>query len=56
MRTKITSMKRAFILFWHGLTALLAGIANWFTVILGMMDDSKYGKILLERWAAALRS
>ena len=46
MRTKITSMKRAFILFWHGLTALLAGIANWFTVILGMRDDSKYGKIL----------
>ncbi len=39
-------MKRAFILFWHGLTALLAGIANWFTVILGMRDDSKYGKIL----------
>ena len=46
MRTKITSMKRAFILFWHGLSALLAGIANWFTVILGMRDDSKYGKIL----------
>ena len=43
---KITSMKRAFILFWHGLTALLAGIANWFTVILGMRDDSKYGKVL----------
>ena len=39
-------MKRAFVLFWHGLTALLAGIANWFTVILGMRDDSKYGKIL----------
>lgn len=39
-------MKRAFILFWHGLTALLIGIANWFTVILGMRDDSKYGKIL----------
>lgn len=39
-------MKRAFILFWHGLTALLAGIANWFTVILGMRDDSKYGKFL----------
>ncbi len=49
-------MKRAFILFWHGFTALLSGIANWFTVILGMRDDSKYGKILLERWAAALRS
>lgn len=39
-------MKRAFILFWHGLTSLLAGIANWFTVILGMRDDSKYGKFL----------
>lgn len=46
MKTKITSMKRAFILFWHGLTSLLAGIANWFTVILGMRDDSKYGKFL----------
>lgn len=46
MRTKITSMKRAFTLFWHGLTALLAGIANWFTVVLGMRDDSKYGKFL----------
>ena len=43
---KVTSMKRAFILFWHGLTALLVGIANWFTVILGMRDDSKYGKFL----------
>ena len=39
-------MKRAFILFWHGLTALLVGIAGWFTVILGMRDDSKYGKFL----------
>lgn len=39
-------MKRAFILFWHGLTALFVGIANWFTVILGMRDDSKYGKFL----------
>lgn len=37
-------MKRAFVLFWHGLTSLLAGIAEWFTVILGMKDDSKYGK------------
>ncbi len=39
-------MKKASILFWHGLTALLVGIANWFTVILGMRDDSKYGKFL----------
>lgn len=46
MKTKRISIKRAFILFWHGLTALLVGIANWFTVILGMRDDSKYGKIL----------
>lgn len=46
MRAKITSMKRAFILFWHGLTVLLTGIANWFTVILGMKDNSKYGKII----------
>lgn len=46
MKTKMTSMKRAFILFWHGLTALLAGVASWFTVILGMSDDSKYGKFL----------
>lgn len=46
MKTKITSMKRAFTLFWHGLTALLAGTAGWFTVILGMKDESKYGKFL----------
>lgn len=39
-------MKRAFILFWHGLTALFVGVANWFTIILGMRDDSKYGKFL----------
>lgn len=44
--TKITSMKRAFTLCWHGLTALLAGTAGWFTVILGMKDESKYGKFL----------
>ena len=46
MKTKIMTMKRAFILFWHGLTALFMGIANWFTVILGMRDESKYGKFL----------
>lgn len=40
------SMKRAFILFWNGLTTLLVGIANWFTVVLGMRDDSKYGKFI----------
>ena len=30
MNTKITSMKRAFVLIWHGLTALLAGISAIF--------------------------
>lgn len=39
-------MKRAFILFWRGLTGIFSGIANWFTVILGMRDDSKYGKFI----------
>ena len=39
-------MKRYMILFWHGLTGLLSSIAEWFTVVLGMKDDSKYGKIL----------
>lgn len=39
-------MKRAFILFWHGLTGILAGMANWFTAILGMRDDSRYGRFL----------
>ena len=39
-------MKRALILFWKGLTRFLSAIADWFTVILGMKDDSAYGKIL----------
>lgn len=39
-------MKRSFLLFWHGLTGILSGIANWFTVILGMKDDSKYGRFI----------
>ena len=39
-------MKHYFILFWHGLTGILASIAKWFTVILGMRDDSKYGKFI----------
>lgn len=41
-----TSMKRAFKLFWNGLTTLLVGVANWFTVVLGMRDNSKYGKFI----------
>ena len=26
-------MRRAIILFWHGLTGILTGIANWITVV-----------------------
>lgn len=39
-------MKRAFILFWKGLTGIIAATANWFTVVLGMQDDSRYGRIV----------
>lgn len=39
-------MKKAFVLFWQGITGILSGIANWFTVILGMQDNSKYGRFL----------
>lgn len=39
-------MKRALIVLGHGLTGILSGIAKWFTVILGMKDDSKYGRFL----------
>lgn len=46
MKAKRISIKRAFMLFWHGLTALLVGIANWFTMVLGMRDESRYGRFL----------
>lgn len=39
-------MKRAIILLWKGLTGIIAATANWFTVILGMQDESKYGKFI----------
>lgn len=39
-------MKKAFVLLWHGITGIFSGIADWFTVILGMRDDSKYGRFL----------
>ena len=45
-RRKPVSMKRASLLFWHGLTALIVGVAQWLTAILGMKDDSLYCKIL----------
>ena len=39
-------MKRAIILFWKGLTGIISATAEWFTVILGMKDESKYGKFV----------
>ena len=33
-------MKRAIILFWKGLTGIISATAEWFTVILGMKDES----------------
>ena len=39
-------MKRYIILFWHGLTGIFASIAEWITIVLGMKDDSKYGKFI----------
>ena len=39
-------MKRYIILFWHGLTGIFASIAEWITIVLGMKDDTKYGKFI----------
>lgn len=39
-------MKRALVLLWKGLTGIIAATAEWFTVILGMKDDSKYGRFI----------
>lgn len=39
-------MKKSLILFWKGLTGIISGIAEWLTVVLGMKDESRYGKFL----------
>ena len=39
-------MKRYIKIFWAGLTGILLAIANWITTVLGMTDDSKYGKFI----------
>ena len=39
-------MKKAFVLFWQGLTGIFMGIVNWIGALLGMKDDSRYGKVL----------
>ena len=40
------TMKRSIKFFWRGLTGILAAVASWITVILGMKDESRYGKFL----------
>ena len=44
-RTKIVTMKRAFYLFWRGLSTLVAGVAGWLLAFMGMADDSRYSRI-----------
>lgn len=39
-------MKRYLILFWRGFAGILALVAEWIAVILGMRDESKYGKLI----------
>lgn len=39
-------MKRAIILFQKGLTGIIAATAEWFIVILGKKDESKFGKFI----------
>lgn len=39
-------MKHYIKLFWAGLTGIFSAIANWITTVLGMTDDSKYGKFI----------
>ena len=45
-RTKIVTMKRAFYLFWRGLSTLVAGVVGWLLAFMGMADDSRYSRIL----------
>lgn len=39
-------MKRAFILFWHGLKGLFRGLVDMVATLFGMKDESKYGRFL----------
>ena len=45
-RMKIVTMKRAFYLFWRGLSTLVAGVVGWLLAFMGMADDSRYSRIL----------
>ena len=46
METKKITIKRAIVLFWKGLTGIIAATVEWFTTILGMRDESRYGKFI----------
>lgn len=46
MEKEKTAVLRAVALLWKGLTGVIAATAEWFTVILGMRDDSVYGKFI----------
>ena len=46
MEKRKRTLKRTIVLFWKGLTGIIAATAEWFTVILGMKDESKYGKFI----------
>lgn len=39
-------MKKAIVLFWKGLKGIISAVAEWLTVILGMKDESNYGKFI----------
>ena len=41
METKKITIKRAIVLFWKGLTGIIAATAEWFTTILGMREESR---------------
>lgn len=56
MEKRKRTLKRTIVLFWKGLTGIIAATAEWFTVILGMKDESKYGKFFDVLLEAVLRS
>lgn len=39
-------MKRSLMLFFKGLTGMLAALAGWFAVIIGMKGESRYSRVL----------
>lgn len=39
-------MKKAIVLFWNGLKGIISAAAEWVAVILGMKDESRYGRFV----------